>query len=176
MDRHLRRLPRRLHPLPRGPGPDGQRRCSSSSPAVDGVIVSLNHESSGNSLYLQDDDGWYYAYLHINNDIAGHRRRQEPDRVGLRPRHQQGSRVYRGQFIAYLGDSGNAESAGPHCHFEIRKPTADGVWHSQAINPKYSLQAAKPPPPKVPPETFTPWDNANDFVLQQYADFFGAAP
>jgi Domain of unknown function (DUF4214)/Peptidase family M23 len=142
----------------------------------DGVIVSLNHESSGNSLYLQDDDGWYYAYLHINNDDPGTDDGANPIQWAFAPGVQQGSRVYRGQFIAYLGDSGNAESAGSHCHFEIRKPTAQGVWHSQAINPKYSLDAAKPPPPKVPPETFTPWDNANDFVLQQYADFFGSPP
>jgi len=142
----------------------------------DGVIVSLNHESSGNSLYLQDDDGWYYAYLHINNDDPGTDDGANPIQWAFAPGVQQGSRVYRGQFIAYLGDSGNAESAGSHCHFEIRKPTAQGVWHSQAINPKYSLEAAKPPPPKVPPETFTPWDNANDFVLQQYADFFGSPP
>jgi murein DD-endopeptidase MepM/ murein hydrolase activator NlpD len=142
----------------------------------DGVIVALDHESSGNSLYLQDDDGWYYAYLHINNDDPGTDDGANPIRWAFAPGVQQGSRVYRGQFIAYLGDSGNAESVGAHCHFEIRKPTSQGVWHSQAINPKYSLQSAKPPPPKVPPETFTPWDNAEDFVVQQYADFFGGPP
>jgi hypothetical protein len=50
------------------------------------------------------------------------------------------------------------------------------VWHSQAINAKYSLDAAKPPPARVPADTFTPWDNSEDFIRQQYADFFGSPP
>ena len=82
----------------------------------------------------------------------------------------------RGQLIAYVGDSGNAESTGPHCHFELRKPSASGVWNSQAVNAKYSLEAAQPPPPRVAPETFEPWDNSRDLVVQQYADFLGRAP
>jgi murein DD-endopeptidase MepM/ murein hydrolase activator NlpD len=142
----------------------------------DGVVVARDHESSGNSIYIQDDDGWYYAYLHVNNDTPFTDDGANPIEWAFAPDTTVGSRVERGQFIAYVGDSGNAESAGSHCHFEIRKPTSSGVWHAQAINPKYSLTAAKPPPPKVPPETFTPWDNSRDFVLQQYDDFFGWAP
>ena len=123
-----------------------------------------------------DDDGWYYAYLHVNNDTPFTDDGRNPIEWAFAPGTTVGSRVDRGQFIAYVGDSGNAESAGSHCHFEIRKPTSSGVWHAQAINPKYSLAAAKPPPPKVPPETFDPWDNSRDYVVQQYADFLGRAP
>jgi hypothetical protein len=142
----------------------------------DAVVVALDHDSGGNALYLQDDDGWYYAYLHINNDSPFTDDGKNPIEWAFAPGIKEGVRVRRGQFIAYMGDSGNAESVGAHCHFEMRKPTSRGVWHSQAVNAKYSLLAAKPPPPRVPPETFTPWDNSHDYVLQQYADFFGTPP
>jgi murein DD-endopeptidase MepM/ murein hydrolase activator NlpD len=142
----------------------------------DGEVVARTHESGGNSIYLMDDDGWYYAYLHVNNDTPFTDDGANPIEWAFAPGTTVGSRVERGQFIAYVGDSGNAESAGSHCHFEIRKPTSSGVWHAQAINPKYSLAAAKAPPPKVPPETFDPWDNSRDYVVQQYADFLGREP
>ena len=55
-------------------------------------------------------------------------------------------------------------------------PRARACGSSQAVNAKYSLDAAKPPPPRVPPETFEPWDNSRDLILQQYVDFFGRSP
>jgi len=110
---------------------------------VDGTIVALRHRSDGNSLYIKSDaDGWYYAYLHINNDSPGTDNNHNAYSQAFAPHIAQGSHVRRGQFIAYLGDSGNAEATSPHCHFEIRKP-ASSVWHSQAVNAKYSLLAAK---------------------------------
>ena len=38
------------------------------------------------------------------------------------PASSEGQRVSRCQHVAYIGDSGNAEGAGPHLHFEIRQP------------------------------------------------------
>ncbi len=46
-------------------------RCRSCWPASDGVVIELRYGSGGNSLYLKGDDGWYYCYLHINNDTPG---------------------------------------------------------------------------------------------------------
>jgi len=141
---------------------------------VDGTIVELRHRSDGNSLYLQADDGWYYAYLHINNDSPETDDGANPFEWAFAPGMANGVRVRRGQHVAYMGDSGNAEGTGAHLHFEIRKP-ADVVWHAQAVNPKYSLVAAKAPPAVVPPEAYTPWDNAGNFIAQQFLDVFGRA-
>lgn len=142
---------------------------------VDGTIVELRHRSDGNSLYLQGEDGWYYAYLHINNDAPGTNDGSNPFHWAFAPGMANGVRVHRGQHIAYMGDSGNAESTVAHCHFEIRKP-ADVVWNAQAINARYSLDASRPPPPSVTPDAYTPWNDAEAFVRQQYVDVLNRQP
>lgn len=119
--------------------------------AVDGTIVELRHERSGNSLYLRSDaNGWFFVYLHLNNDSPGTDNGRNAYGSAFASGIARGRRVRRGQHIAYLGDSGNAESTPPHCHFEIRKP-ASSVWNAQAVNPKHSLRAAKSPPRGSPP-------------------------
>lgn len=45
-----------------------------------------------------------------------------------------GQYVKKGQLIAYSGSTGN--STGPHCHFEVRTPTAN---YSDCVNPNYYL-------------------------------------
>src|SRR5207302_1584691 len=54
-----------------------------------------------------------------------------------------GMRVLAGQFIAYMGDSGDAETTVPHLHFELHRP--DGV----TIDPYPSLQVASHSPAPV---------------------------
>ncbi|MGN1328388.1 MAG: murein hydrolase activator EnvC family protein [Eubacterium sp.] len=46
----------------------------------------------------------------------------------------EGQYVTKGQLIAYSGSTGN--STGPHCHFEVRTPTAN---YSDCVNPNYYL-------------------------------------
>lgn len=106
--------------------------------AVDGWIgyITIPEASWGYSLNIKDADGYEYVYIHINNDTPG-----TDDGLGG-PENafvsgiQRGSRVTRGQHIAWLGDSGNAESVSSHLHFEIRLP--DG----SPINPYESLIVA----------------------------------
>ncbi len=108
--------------------------------AADGCITRLRYpgpDTAGdNYLILTDDDGWEYRYLHLNNDSPGTddgaNDRDQAFHGGL----QKGDCVVAGQRIAYVGDSGNAEHAGAHLHFELRRP--DGLW----INPTPSVDAA----------------------------------
>jgi len=105
--------------------------------AVNGTISSLTstQASWGYSLTIVDRDGYEYNYLHINNDNPG-----TDDGLGgynnaFAPGIQRGSKVIAGQVIAFLGDSGNAESTGAHLHFEIRNNDTN-----EPINPYLSLK------------------------------------
>ena len=144
---------------------------------VDGTIVELRHSSGGNSLYLMGTDGWYYCYLHINNDDPGTDNGANQFKYAFAPGMAIGTKVRRGDHIAYLGDSGNAEGTGAHCHFEIRMPNAKW-YNAAAVNAKYSLEAAVPAAlrAKVGPEAFAPNTDVSDFVIQQNDDFLGGLP
>ena len=150
---------------------------------VDGTVVALRHESDGNSLYLEDKDGWYYSYLHINNDTPDTDDGKNPMQWAFAPGLKEGDTVTKGQFVAYMGDSGNAEDGPAHCHFEIRKPTSKGVWSSQAVNPKASLKAATAaavtddqPAQFTKSGPFVPFGSAAALITQQYQDFLGRDP
>jgi peptidase M23-like protein len=93
--------------------------------------------SSGNMLEIEDADGWTYVYIHINNDTPGTDDGANPAAYRFAPGIKLGSRVKAGQFIAYMGDSGNAENAGAHLHFELHRP--DGT----PISPYTSLRLAQ---------------------------------
>ena len=137
--------------------------------AVAGTVVELVWGPSGNALYLQGDDGWYYCYLHINNDTPGTDDNKNDFQYAFAPGMAIGTRVAQGQHVAYLGDSGDAEGGVSHLHFEIRMP--DAHWYNaSAVNPKYSLDQAGQ---VVAASTFAPWTTAADLVRQQWRDIFG---
>jgi len=108
----------------------------------DGTITYLRRERAagqGNYLSLRSDTGWTCNYLHVNNDRPG-----TDDGLGsggwaFPPGVRVGARVFAGQHVAWLGDSGNAEGTAAHCHFELRLGDA---WSGTVHNPKPSLDAA----------------------------------
>ncbi|MEZ5330451.1 MAG: peptidoglycan DD-metalloendopeptidase family protein [Thermoanaerobaculia bacterium] len=107
---------------------------------ADGTIVSVRRSAltlAGNMVTLKDDEGWYYLYLHVNNDSPGTDDGANPQGWILPGRLRVGDRVKTGDVIGYLGDSGNAETTPAHLHFEIHQP---GVG---AINPTPSVKAAQ---------------------------------
>ncbi|HEV7525531.1 MAG TPA: M23 family metallopeptidase [Acidimicrobiia bacterium] len=108
--------------------------------ANDGTITFARNDSSGHSgnmLILTGTDGWKYWYIHINNDTPGTDDGKNPARWRFAPGIAQGSHVKRGQFIAYMGDSGEAETTDPHLHFELHRP--DDTF----IDPYTSLRLAQ---------------------------------
>ena len=144
---------------------------------TDGTIVEMKYDSGGNSLYLKGDDGWYYCYLHINNDDPGTDNAANQFKYAFTSGMAIGKRVLKGEHIAYLGDSGNAEATGAHCHFEIRMPNAKW-YNAAAVNAKYSLEAAAAAKirPKLAPAAFAPLPDATAFAKQQATDFLGITP
>jgi hypothetical protein len=108
--------------------------------ANDGIIAWVhanNTGTAGNMLQLTGTDGWVYWYIHINNDTPGTDDGLNPARWRLAPGIHAGSHVKAGQFIAYMGDSGDAEGTQPHLHFELHMP--DGT----VIDPYTSLRLAQ---------------------------------
>jgi murein DD-endopeptidase MepM/ murein hydrolase activator NlpD len=105
------------------------------------------------SLWLAGDDGHGYFYIHINNDTPG-----TDDGAGglanaFAPGLVSGAHVQQGQWIANVGDSGNAESTSPHLHFEIHETTS---MSSPSMNPYDSLTNAPLYDGTPPPGTGTP--------------------
>lgn len=91
---------------------------------VNGTItyVPYPQPSYGYAVFIKDDFGYKYNYLHLNNDSPG----TDDGRGGAMGAYAAdvtgGNRVVKGQLLGYVGDSGNAEPTPPHIHFEIQRP------------------------------------------------------
>jgi murein DD-endopeptidase MepM/ murein hydrolase activator NlpD len=109
--------------------------------AFDGTVSFSRGRDRGNAgimLTLDGDNGYRGLYIHINNDNPGTDDGLGGDRYAFAPNLQPGDRVVAGQFLGWLGDSGNAETTAPHLHFELHDAVGGGI-----LNAKFSLSAAK---------------------------------
>lgn len=68
---------------------------------------------------IQCADGNSLAYIHLNNDTPGTDDGRGGDEYMFAPGVWAGVPVRAGQFVAYNGDSGNAEETISHLHFEL---------------------------------------------------------
>ncbi len=113
--------------------------------AVDGTVAYINvdHPGStgGNWLSIRDAQGWEYNYGHINNDSPGTDDGTNPARWRFAPGIVPGAPVKAGQFVAYMGDSGDAENSVPHLHFEIRRPDDTAIDEYPSLRLAQGLDA-----------------------------------
>jgi hypothetical protein len=115
--------------------------------ACTGTVVTLKRETSvgdGNYLGIACDTGaaagWTALYLHVNNDTPGTDDGRGTTQWSFPSGIAQGVRVLAGQLVGWRGDSGNAETTGPHLHFELRKGSG---WGGVVYNAYPSLRAAR---------------------------------
>ena len=121
---HSREGGRRRHEALDIPAPRGTPVVS----AEDGVVLAVReNRRGGRTMWVGDAHGrvvYYYAHL-------------ERYRAGLRA----GTKVARGDVLAYVGTSGNADRAMPHLHFQVLVVDDGGDWrHGRPVDPRPYLR------------------------------------
>ncbi|MGE5563833.1 MAG: M23 family metallopeptidase [Bacillota bacterium] len=99
--------------------------------AADGTIEKLyfSHGGGGITIYERSpDQKWMYYYAHLS---------------AYAPGLHEGQQVKRGQVIARVGHTGDANASAPHLHFAINTMApGERWWQGTPINP-YPLLAGK---------------------------------
>lgn len=99
--------------------------------AADGTIEKLFFSNGGGGITIYErspDQKWMYYYAHLQ---------------GYAPGLAEGQEVKRGQVIARVDHTGDANAAAPHLHFAINSMApGERWWQGTPINP-YPLLAAK---------------------------------
>lgn len=103
---------------------------------ADGVVYWMDtHPRSGRWLRIDHDDEWSTYYIHLNNDNIGTDDNAADWSLTVAPGIEKGAEVKAGQLIGWVGDSGNAEEAKPHLHFELHR-------NDYSVNPYFTLREA----------------------------------
>jgi murein DD-endopeptidase MepM/ murein hydrolase activator NlpD len=99
--------------------------------AADGTIEKLFFSKGGGGITVYErspDQKWMYYYAHLS---------------AYAPGLAEGLQVKRGQVIARVGHTGDANAAGPHLHFAINSMApGERWWDGTPINP-FPLLAGK---------------------------------
>jgi peptidase M23-like protein len=104
--------------------------------------------SAGCMLYLYGDSGTVYYYIHLNNDLTLKNDNRGKCVKGVAYTVNNGGRVAAGQQIGYVGDSGDANGANSHLHFEVHPGGGRAVSPYPYLQKAYKLLfSAKPGTP-----------------------------
>jgi Peptidase family M23 len=104
--------------------------------------------AAGCMLYLYGDSGTTYYYIHLNNDVTMRNDNRGKCVKGTAYAVANGAKVAAGQQVAYVGDSGDANGAASHLHFEVHpnggKPVSPYPYLQKAYKLLFAAKAGAP--------------------------------
>jgi hypothetical protein len=130
-------------------GNDIMTTWRSPAVAVEAGKVKFHTTSAraGCMLYLDGVSGTTYVYIHLNNDLTAKNDNKGKCVAGgsYWKGLKDGAKVEAGQPIAYNGNSGDANSAGYHLHFEVHPGAGAAVSPFKYLNQAKRLLFAVQP-------------------------------
>jgi hypothetical protein len=130
-------------PRPGGPHQGNDIIAAKKAPAVAAEAGKVKYwttsRSAGCMLYLYGESGTTYYYIHLNNDVTMKNDNRGKCVKGIAYTVASGAKVASGQQIAYVGDSGDADGAHAHLHFEVHPGGGKAVSPYPYLQKAYKL-------------------------------------
>jgi hypothetical protein len=130
-------------PRPGGPHQGNDIIAAKKAPAVAAEAGKVKYwttsRSAGCMLYLYGESGTTYYYIHLNNDVTMKNDNRGKCVKGTAYTVASGAKVASGQQIAYVGDSGDADGAHAHLHFEVHPGGGKAVSPYPYLQKAYKL-------------------------------------
>jgi hypothetical protein len=110
------------------------------------VRIYTGSSRAGCMLYLYGKSGATYLYIHLNNDVGPDNDNTGPCKPGVAyaPGLANDQKVRAGQLIGYVGNSGDADAAPYHLHFEYHPGGGNAVSPFRLLRRAEKLLFAAP--------------------------------